>query len=227
MQKGPQLCIDSLGGRPSGFTLYNVWCKDGESSTNAILKHYYRGEASDDMTHDNKNYQKRSIFSRCPTPHSTPAWNYYAALVNTNRDTADRARQMTEDYASKAIKSEGSSYRIPHRLIFTHRDNLFDCDKSASDSTQPDLYNLAENSKATVNAYGHIWPDLEYRFLTDEDCLYAINKTEQGLIPWFNNPNLAGTLSSLLLSCKSILTLVIFLCSLQACSKRICVEQPT
>jgi hypothetical protein len=51
---------------------------------------------------------------------------------------------------------------------------------------------MAENAKETVNIYSQIWDDLEFVFLTNDDCIHALNQTEPGLIPWFNNANLAG-----------------------------------
>jgi len=86
------------------------------------------------------------------------------------------------------VKGE-EEHRIPRRLIFTHKDNLFDCSKS---TTKPELFTLAENAKATLNAYRRVWPDVDYTFLTDEDCIHALNQTEPDLIGWFISGSLEG-----------------------------------
>ena len=132
-------------------------------------------------------------WSRCPLPRiamepatsTSLAWNYYNALVDENSKTAVTARSFFSVPQNKKHDNKMKP-RIPHRLIFTHKDNLLDCSNSASNSTPPQLYNLAENVKATLNAYSQIWPDLQFAFLTNDDCIDSINQTEPGLIPYFD-----------------------------------------
>ena len=112
---------------------------------------------------------------------------------------ASLARNLTTNFTPNRKVDDESSTLIPHRLIFTHKYNLFDCSTSAHIMTPPDLYNLAENGKATVNAYRKIWPDLEVVFLTDEGCRRVINASEPRLLPYFEK--LAG---EFLLSCDFI-----------------------
>ncbi len=114
------------------------------------------------------------------------SYNYYADLAHENSDMAAPVGNITQDLNRK---QEDGQARIPYRLVFTHRKNLFEC----SNSTSPMLYTLAENAKATVNAYGRIWDDLEYVFLTDEDCVRALEVAEPALVAWFQNPMLKGT----------------------------------
>lgn len=185
--KGPRQCKDLLDAQGDRFVLYNVWCGvSSVNSTNVIVKHYFR-----ELESRYSDERERPLLPICPLPQKTPSWNYYYALVHENSNTADHARQLTGSPLLYNDEGQGLKPRIPHRLIFTHKHNLFDCSISASISASPDLYNLAENAKATVNAYSKIWPDLEFKFLTDEDCLEALNQTQPGLIPWFNS-GLAG-----------------------------------
>ena len=141
---------------------------------------------------------------RCHPPNlNTSSWIYYNALVDTNLNTATKALNLTDNPSRTAqqqkqkrndtsnnnssITAIGYSKYIPHRLIFTHKQNLFNCSISASSTTSsPHLYTLAENAKATVNAYRKIWSDLEVVFLTDQDCLQALNEVEPDLIPFFH-----------------------------------------
>ncbi len=142
----------------------------------------------------------KAVLPSCPlprprlaveTPHifSTSGdinYNFYADLARENSEMAARVCNITQD--PNRTEEDGQA-RIPHRLIFTHQTNLFEC----SNSTSPMLYTLAENAKATVNAYGRIWDDLEYVFLTDEDCVTALEVAEPALVAWFQNPMLKGT----------------------------------
>ena len=148
----------------------------------------------------NSNNDNLLMVPRCHPPNlNTSSWIYYNALVDTNLNTAAKAINLTDDptrtteqqqrnYNSNnnsSVTAVGYSKYIPHRLIFTHKENLFDCSISASSTTSPHLYTLAENAKATVNAYSKIWSDLEVVFLTDQDCLQALNEVEPDLIPFF------------------------------------------
>ena len=142
-----------------------------------------------------------TLMPKCQPPHQHIfSWNYYNALVDTNVETAAKALNWTEN--STIVRSQldsggnnigqsntavGYSKYVPHRLIFTHKENLFDCSIFESNATSPELYTLAENAKATVNAYSKIWPDLEVVFLSDQDCLEALNEVEPDLIPFFHN----------------------------------------
>jgi hypothetical protein len=155
------------------------------------------------------NYHNDNLLMmpRCHPPHqyTSSAWRYYNTLVDTNLVTAAKAIKLTDNptttqlqqnnnnnnnnNSSSTTKLVGYSKYIPHRLIFTHKQNLFNCSIfSASDDTRtsPDLYTLAENAKATVNAYREVWSDLEVVFLTDQDCLQALNEVEPDLIPFFH-----------------------------------------
>lgn len=123
-------------------------------------------------------------YSLCDVPSNSSEWRYYRALVDENTKVASLARNSTNKFTPNK-KNDESSSSIPHRLIFTHKYHLFDCSISAHIMTPPDLYNLAENGKATVNAYKQIWSDLEVVFLTDEGCRRAINATEPRLLPFF------------------------------------------
>lgn len=141
------------------------------------------------------------MMPRCHPPNqNTSSWIYYKALVDTNLNTAAKAINLTDNptrptqqqqrndnsNSNSSVTVVGYSKYIPHRLIFTHKENLFDCSISASSTTSPHLYTLAENAKATVNAYRKIWSDLEVVFLTDQDCLQALNEVEPDLIPFFH-----------------------------------------
>lgn len=139
-----------------------------------------------------------SLLLRCPQPQHSPKWNCYNDLVDENSDTVDRAKRLF-DYAPNDNRSKEEHRfedRIPHLLIFTHKYNIFDCSVSASNSTSPNMYTLAENAKATVKAYSRIWPDLHFVYLSDNDCIDALNRTEPGLIPFFNDVKLEGTFTT-------------------------------
>lgn len=148
-------------------------------------------------------------FPRCSIPQNTSLWSHFDALVDENADMANRVvghllARRNNSHAENPPKGEvegvvdnkndGKQQSIPHRLIFTHKDNLFDCSVSASNTTAtPRLHTLAENAKATVRAYQRIWPDLQIVFLSDDDCIDALNLTVPDLIPFFNDTALDGT----------------------------------
>ena len=184
--EGAVRCKDLLEAQEERFTLYNVWCHP-ENVTNATtnvtlaLKHYYREDISKIVR---KHNEQIDLLPHCPLPQSSPAWNYYYTLVAENAKKADVVKRATSAYSSNTVREEDRlATRIPHRLIFTHKDDLFNCSNSAK---SPELYNFGENAKFTVNAYSRIWPDLEYVFLTNNDCIGALNQAEPGLVPWFN-----------------------------------------
>lgn len=113
-------------------------------------------------------------------------WDYYSKISYENSDMSLRVRNLTSE-APPITESN-----IPHRLIFTHFANLFDCSRSAAENTSPPLYNLAENAKHTVNLYAEIWDDVEYIFLTDDDCGSVVNEAMPGLVRYFNSPMMEG-----------------------------------
>ena len=115
-------------------------------------------------------------------------WDYYTNISSENDAFALRVR----NYTAEPISNEHRDGTIPHRLIFTHRVDLFDCNNSASERTVSSMYTLAENAKATVRAYAEIWDDLEYVFLTDVDCVNAIREAMPELVGWFQSPIIEG-----------------------------------
>ena len=138
---------------------------------------------------------------RCPKPVNTSMWNHFDALVDENVDMsnkvgrllASRNNSRAENATEEEIGGGVGKSNIPHLLVFTHKDNLFDCSYSASNTTSSaNVHTLAENAKATVRAYHQVWPDLRYVFLSDDDCREALNLTEPELIPFFNDAKLEG-----------------------------------
>lgn len=123
-----------------------------------------------------------------PKATNTDSWDYYSGLVNKNLLTAKLAREIYEYKGAKA-KAMGSEEGevIPRRLVFTDKENILDCSISASISSPPDLYMLAENVRATIRAYQDVWPDAEIVFLTDTDCRRALNDLEPELLEYFDN----------------------------------------
>jgi hypothetical protein len=180
----------------------------GKSSAAASLvstaqqsKHVNKAAASSD------NQQTGSVLlPRCPMPNfddlnqTIPEqsvidkflsnWNYYSKISYENSDMSSRVRNFTSDPPPPISESN-----IPHRLVFTHFADLFDCTRSAANSSSPLLYNLAENAKHTVNLYAEIWYDVEYVFLTDDDCVTVVNEAMPELVRWFENPMLEGDCS--------------------------------
>lgn len=140
--------------------------------------------------------KQQQQYDTCNIPDTkSMSWKYYRALVDINANIATAARNVTED--SPLLGEDTSS--IPQRLVFTHKYNIFDCSISSHVMTPPDLYTVAENAKATVNAYRKVWPDLEVIFLTDDDCRDAINETEPRLLPYFEKVDGETMLLSILL----------------------------
>lgn len=157
--------------------------------------------------------QKTLNLYRCPKPLNSPLWNHFDALVDENAEMAKKVGHIilasrTDSNTDNETKGEefgegggANNNQIPHRLIFTHKDNLFNCSISASNLTMsPNVHTLAENAKATVRAYHQIWPDLQYVFLTDDDCIDALHLTEPELIPFFNDPELEGRFTEFYMS---------------------------
>ena len=141
---------------------------------------------------------------RCTIPLNSSTWNHFDALVDENVALTSRVRQLLSPRNDSHADNEtiigeevgegiDENRIIPHLLIFTHKDDIFNCSVSASNLTMsPNLHTLAENAKATVRAYHRVWPDVQYVFLSDEDCIDSLNRTEPELIPFFNDANLEG-----------------------------------
>jgi len=134
------------------------------------------------------------------------AWNYYDGLIEKNRHIASLARSVKE-YAPKrglvedtlidaelqedeednedvSNKDEAKSF-IPRRLLFTHKEDLLNCDVS---STEPSLHTMAHNVHDTIKAYSEVWgDDMEYDFLTDVECRKAIYETEPELLVYYDD----------------------------------------
>jgi hypothetical protein len=134
------------------------------------------------------------------------AWNYYDGLIEKNRNIASLARSVKE-YAPKrglvedmiidaelqeddeddeevTNKDETQSF-IPRRLLFTHKEDLLNCDVSSS---EPSLHTMAHNVHDTIKAYSEVWgDDMEYDFLTDVECRKAIYETEPELLAYYDD----------------------------------------
>lgn len=183
-----RMCRDLQSESSGEFVLYNIWCIDdgyeipssmsvGRQHPQLKLRHFYRNETISNLA----SQQAATSLPSCPKPMlNNVEWEYYTDLPQENAALASKVRNLT----SHPVHDEESN--IPHHLIFTHYIDLFNCSHWGSNKTSPQLFNLAENARATVNAYKKIWPDLEYKFLMDDDCIQAINETEPGLVGWFN-----------------------------------------
>jgi hypothetical protein len=70
-------------------------------------------------------------------------------------------------------------YKIPRRLIFTHKHNLLE-------TKNPPL--LYENVQKTIQTYREAWsePDAPVWFLDDDDCRSAIYAAKQELVTYFD-----------------------------------------
>lgn len=143
--------------------------------------------------HEDVSYQNRE----CAMPKNTADWNYYDGLVNKNRHTVKVARSVKK-YAPKyelvedqeedgddSIDELGVS-QIPHRLLFTHKDNLLDCSVSSSEDSAPSLHTMAENVHDTIKIYQNLWPDVEVAFLTDADCRKTLSVVEPELLKYYD-----------------------------------------
>lgn len=108
--------------------------------------------------------------------------SYFQEVAKTNEELAVAARPFSRSRSP----SLASDPWIPHRLIFTHQYNLFDCESSRIHLT-PTLHMLAANARQTVALYREFWgePAAEVAFLTDMDCLRVLNATEPRLIKHF------------------------------------------
>ena len=152
------------------------------------------------------------VVTNCDVPEpeqsDIPAtWQYYNELIKKNRKIASLARNVRE-YAPKrglvediieqqdaededsengkdvSVKDVDQRF-IPHHLVFTHRDNLLDCDVSSS---EPSLHTMAHNVRDTIEAYRQVWgDDMEYNFLTDVECRKAIYEAEPELLAFYDD----------------------------------------
>jgi hypothetical protein len=136
------------------------------------------------------------------------SWGYFDEMIEKNRETVLLARSVEEhtpirdfgnleqhEHESREDKEDGGNYNlepsIPHRLVFTHKDNLLDCDVSSSVNSEPSLHTFAHNVRDTVKSYKEVWgDDIQVTFLTDEDCRRALYETEPELLTYYDN--LAG-----------------------------------
>ena len=178
-----------------GFVMYNVWCDESQGQNaskhqeqdepvrNLVLRHYYRNDLAtpDNDCADTEEGQEKGA-DICPIPEESIKWRYYDLLRRTNENIAEYARHVKipgikhiDDTRTVNLNLEST---IPHRLIFTHRDDLLNCTVSSSLTSDPQLHTLASNARATIAAYSKIWPDLEVMFLTDDDCRKALNSTD-------------------------------------------------
>lgn len=129
-------------------------------------------------------------------------FNYYAP-----QNYSASGRISIAAAAAEKEEERTDSRIIPHLLIFTHKYNIFNCTSisaynnnvttatSSSSSQQPpnDIYTLAENVKSTIKAYSRIWHnDMHFVYLSDADCITAINATEPELVSHFTNDGLEG-----------------------------------
>ena len=143
---------------------------------------------------------------KCDVPEQSeiPGWLYYDGLIKKNRKMASMARNI-EEYAPKrglvedidieqqeaeengkeVINKNVDQHSIPHHLIFTHKDNLLDCEVSSS---EPSLHTMAHNVRDTIKTYRQVWgDDMEYSFLTDVDCRKAIYEAEPELLAYYDH----------------------------------------
>ena len=156
------------------------------------------------------------LLQRCTIPflpfEHNPIWRCYNDLVDENYDTVVRANRLfhhdSQNYSSSVEKEEERTddSRIPHLLIFTHKYDIFNCTtisaytnetatatSTTSSSPPNNIYTLSENVKSTIKAYSRVWHnDVHFVYLSDTDCITAINATEPELIPHFTNDNLEG-----------------------------------
>lgn len=190
----------------ASLNYFSLWRLPSTSYPNALAAQVQRQARQQQATNSVSSQSETTLLPRCPLPNfdvkslqkhlpeqyqnmSSPmlsSWNYYTNISYENSAMATRVRNHTSD----PIPVEDG--KIPHRLIFTHKKNLFLCENSATNSTSAPIYNLAENAKATVNAYAKIWSDLEYVFLTDDDCAKAVEEVLPTLAERFKNPSLEG-----------------------------------
>ena len=153
-----------------------------------------------------------------PFEHN-PIWRCYNDLVDENYDTVFRANRLfnyaPQNYSSSRViaekveeeRTDEEDSRIPHLLIFTHKYDLLNCTtisaytnettSTTTTSSQPpppnNIYTLAENVKSTIKAYSRIWHnDMHFVYLSDTDCITAINATEPELVPHFISNSLEG-----------------------------------
>jgi hypothetical protein len=119
--------------------------------------------------------------NNCPRESlpTTKWWKYFQEVTETNKALAAEAVKHSEQ-----SPVPGAQPRIPHRLIFTHQYNLFDCE---SKELTPVLNMLASNARETIALYCHFWgePSAVATLLTDEGCMRVLNATEPRLLEHF------------------------------------------
>ena len=129
---------------------------------------------------------------------SASSWSYYDGLIEKNRNTASLARSVQEytprrelddDLALEEDRDEEDDKSfIPHRLVFTHKDNLLDCDVSSSVESEPSLHTFAHNVRDTIKAYEKVWADdLQVTFLTDVECRKALYEAKPELLKYYDD----------------------------------------
>jgi hypothetical protein len=121
--------------------------------------------------------------NNCPRESlpTTKWWKYFQEVTETNKALAAEAVKHS---AQSLSPPPGAQPRIPHRLIFTHQYNLFDCE---SKELTPVLNMLASNARETIALYCHFWgePSAVATLLTDEGCMRVLNATEPRLLEYF------------------------------------------
>lgn len=125
----------------------------------------------------------------CHVPADTFPWKYYDNLIETNRKTGALARSIKEYVPKRDSTSSEKQSLIPHRLIFTNKINLLDCNLSSSSTSDPSDHTLAHNVHDTINTYKKEWAseDVEVTFLTDKECIEAISDVEPELLKYYDD----------------------------------------
>lgn len=183
------------------------------SNQRAVDRHRSNVPSNWRNPHDHSHLLQRCNIPFLPFEHN-PIWTCYNDLVDENYDTVIRANQLFNYdynyYSATSVRVEkeeertaSDESRIPHLLIFTHKYDIFNCTtisaynnettSTASTTSQPpnNIYTLAENAKAIVKAYSRIWlNDMHFVYLSDADCITAINATEPELVSHFTNKSL-------------------------------------
>ena len=115
-------------------------------------------------------------------------WKYYDSLIDTNRKIGALARSIKEYIPKRDSASQKEQSRIPHRLIFTNKFNLLDCNLSSSITSDPSDHTLAHNVQDTIYLYKKEWAteDVEVTFLTDKECVEAISEVEPKLLKYYD-----------------------------------------
>ena len=131
---------------------------------------------------------RTSTSRECHMPADALLWKYYDSLIDTNRKTGALARSLEEYVPKRDSTSLEEQSLIPHRLIFTNKFNLLDCNLSSSIISDPSDHTLAHNIHDTINLYKNEWAseDVEVTFLTDEECVETISEVEPELLKYYD-----------------------------------------